>query len=179
MANVSIARRYARALIDVGASSNKLDKFSEQLEGFVQALQVSRELNDVMVNPAYSRGERSAVVDAVMQTLGSFEPEVKNFLNLLVDRNRVVLLPDIARIYRDLADARAGRIRGKVTSAVALPPNVMEQITKLLATLTQQTVVLESKVDPNLIGGVSAQVGSVVYDGSVRSQLEQMRRQLS
>lgn len=178
MANVSIARRYARALIDVGAETKKLDAFGEQLFAFAAALQSSRELNDVMVNPAYGRGERTAVSDAVMKALGGFDPQLANFLHLLVDRNRMGFLPDIARLYRDFADARSGRIRGQVTSAAPLPAESLKRIGQILETVTQRNVVLEAKVDPALLGGVSAQVGSVMYDGSLRTQLEEIRRQL-
>ncbi len=179
MANVSIARRYARALIDVAAEGNKLDRFGEQLQSFVSALQQSRELNDVMVNPAYGRTERLAIVDAVAKLLGGTDAEVTNFLHLLVDRNRIIFLPDIARLFRDLADARAGRVRGKVVTAVPLPPESLQKIANALHSVTDLAVVLEAKVDPNILGGVSAQVGSVLYDGSLRTQLEEMRRNLA
>ncbi|MGA9526212.1 MAG: ATP synthase F1 subunit delta [Myxococcaceae bacterium] len=179
MANVSIARRYARALIDVAAEGNKLDRFGEQLQTFVSALQQSRELNDVMVNPAYGRTERHAIVDGVTKLLGGVDPEVVSFFRLLVDRNRMIFLPDIARMFRDLADARAGRIRGKVVSAVPLAPESLQKIADGLRGITERNVVLESKVDPQILGGISAQVGSVLYDGSLRTQLEEMRRKLT
>lgn len=178
MANVSIARRYARALIDVAAESNSLDRVGEQLETFIGALRASRELNDLMVDPAYGRPQRVAVIEAVGKSLGGLELQVSNFLRLLVDRNRMQFLEDIARIYRDLADARAGRLRGEVTSAVPLSTEALEKISGLLETLTRRKVVLDSKVDPAILGGVSAQVGSVVYDGSLRTQLEELRRDL-
>ncbi len=179
MANVSIARRYARALIDVAAEGNKLDRFGEQLQTFVSALQQSRELNDVMVNPAYGRTERHAIVDAVGKLLGGLDAELANFFRLLVDRNRMLFLPDIARMFRDLADARAGRIRGKVVTAVPLPPESLQKIANSLRVVTDRAVVLEAKVDPQILGGVSAQVGSVLYDGSLRTQLEEMRRKIT
>ncbi len=178
MANVSIARRYARALIDVAAQAGKLDPFGEQVTSFARALSSSPELQEVMVSPSWGRPERRSVTEGVMKSLGTFDPEVENFLKLLVDRNRMIFLPDIARLYRDLADARQGRIRGRVTSAVALPRETAERLGKLLAQVTGQQVVLETQVDPSLIGGVSAQVGSVMYDGSLRTQLEEMRRNL-
>lgn len=178
MANVSIARRYARALIDVGAESNKLDAFGEQLDRFVAALHASKELSDVMSNPAWGRAERMAVTEAVVKTLGGVDKEVSNFLKLLVDRNRMQFLPDIARIYRDLADARQGRIRGRITSAVELPQDAVQRIAGILEALTQRRVVLETRVDPSLLGGVATQVGSVLYDGSLRAQLEELRREL-
>jgi F-type H+-transporting ATPase subunit delta len=178
MANVSIARRYARALLDVGAEADKLDLFSEQLAAFTTALQGSAELADLMVNPAFGRAQRLAVVEAVVNAGGGFDPEVQNFLRLLVDRNRLMLLPDISRLFRDQVDAKLGRVRGRVTSAVPLPRESAARLAQLLAQITQRKVVLETKVDPYLLGGVSAQVGSVLYDGSLRTQLEELRRTL-
>lgn len=178
MANVSIARRYARALIDVGAESNSLDRFGRQLSSLAQTVATSPELTDLMANPAYDRSERSAVVDGLAKALGGFDPEVLNFLRILVDRNRTPLLVDIARIFGDLADARAGRVRGRVTSAVPLAPDTVKRISDIFESMTQRTVVMESKVDPALLGGVAAQVGSTLYDGSLRTQLEELRRQM-
>jgi F-type H+-transporting ATPase subunit delta len=179
MANVSIARRYARALIDVASAANKLDRFGEQLQAFVTALSQSRELHEVMTNPAYARTTRQAVVDGMGQALGGLEPELANFFRLLVDRNRLVYLPDIERQYRDLADVRAGRIRGRVVSAVKLPTDAIEKLSGVLEKITNRKVVLETKVDASILGGISAQVGSVLFDGSLRTQLEELRRELN
>lgn len=178
MANVSIARRYARALIDVATAAHKLDRFGEQLHALVRVLSAHQGLSEVMVNPAYGRPQRMAILEAVMKALGGVEPEVANFIRLLVDRNRIGALPDMARVYSDLADARAGRIRGRVTSAVQLPPESLRRISEILEAITQRKVVLDVKIDPSILGGVSAQVGSVLYDGSLRTQLEELRRTL-
>ena len=77
-----------------------------------------------------------------------------------------------------MADAQAGRLRGHVTSAVPLSLETVQKLSDTLRTLTQRSVVLEPRVDPSVIGGVSAQVGSLLYDGTLRTQLEQMRREL-
>jgi F-type H+-transporting ATPase subunit delta len=178
MVNVSIARRYARALLDVSSEARRTDAVADQLSSLVKAFEQSRELSDVFLNPAYSRGQRSQVVEALMQLVGNVEPALANTLRLLVDRNRLIYLPDIARAFRDMADAQAGRVRGQVTSATKLTPDALEQLRNTLQQLTQRNVILESREDPALLGGVSAQVGSVLYDGSVRTQLEQLRREL-
>ena len=178
MVNVSIARRYARALLDVAAEGQRTDAVAEQLNAFVSGFEKSRELSDVLLNPAYSRTQRNQVIEALIQMMGTVEPVLANTLRLLVERNRLTYLPDIARVYRDMADARAGRARGVVTSAAPLAPEALQDLAKNLQQLTQRNVVLETRVDPSLLGGVSAQVGSVLYDGSVRTQLEQMRRDL-
>jgi F-type H+-transporting ATPase subunit delta len=178
MVNVSIARRYARALLDVAAEGNRTDVVADQLSSFVKALEQSGELSDVFLNPAYTRAQRNQVVESLIKMMGTVEPTLANTLRLLVDRNRLTYLPDIARVYRDMADARAGRVRGHVTSATKLPPETLEMLRKNLQQITQRDVILESKEDPKLLGGLSAQVGSVLFDGSVRTQLEQLRREL-
>ncbi|XXF77690.1 ATP synthase F1 subunit delta [Myxococcaceae bacterium GXIMD 01537] len=178
MVNVSIARRYARALLDVSAESGKADAVAEQLASFVDVFQKNAELSDVLLNPAYTREQRTAVVESVMKAIGSIDPALANTLRLLTERNRLPFLPDISRIFRDLADAQAGRVRGHVTSATTLSPEALANVRDALQQLTQRNVVLETRVDPALLGGVSAQVGSLLYDGSVRTQLEQLRREL-
>jgi F-type H+-transporting ATPase subunit delta len=178
MVNVSIARRYARALLDVAAEANRTDAVADQLAAFVKALEQSRELSDVLLNPAYTRGQRGQVVESLIRMMGNVEPTLANTLRLLVDRNRLIYLPDIARVYRDMADARAGRVRGHVTSATKLAPDALEMLRKNLQQITQRDVILEAHEDPKLLGGVSAQVGSVLFDGSVRTQLEELRREL-
>ncbi len=178
MVNVSIARRYARALLDVASEGKRTDAVADQLSTLVKAFEQSPELSDVLLNPAYSRDQRSHVVEALIKLAGNVEPALANTLRLLVDRNRLIYLPDIARAFRDMADAQAGRVRGHVTSATKMTPDALELLRKNLQQLTQRDVILESREDPSLLGGVSAQVGSVLYDGSVRTQLEQLRREL-
>ncbi|GMU02279.1 ATP synthase F1 subunit delta [Corallococcus caeni] len=179
MVNVSIARRYARAILDVAAEGNRTDAVAEQLNAFAAVVGQSPDLSDVLLNPAYSRAQRNSVVEALLKAMPSpAEPALANALRLLVDRNRLGYLPDIARLYRDMADARAGRIRGQVTSAAPLSPDAVSRLQQSLQQLTQRNVVLETKVDPSVLGGVAAQVGGTLYDGTLRTQLEEMRRQL-
>jgi len=177
MVNLSVARRYARALLEVAAETHQLEVVSEQLAGFVKALHDSAELSELLLNPVYARTQVTAVVDQIIA--GSrLEMPVANLLRLLVDRKRTAFLPDIARLFRDMADQRAGRLRGQLTSAVKLPAQAVEKLTAKLEAVTQRKVLLEERVEPALLGGVSAQVGSVLYDGSLRTQLEELRRSL-
>ncbi|WP_426755639.1 ATP synthase F1 subunit delta [Myxococcus sp. Y35] len=179
MVNVSIARRYARALLDVATEAGRTDAVAEQLTALADVIAKNAELTDVLVNPAYTREQRLHVVESVMKAIpGGVEPTLANTLRLLVDRNRLGYLGDIARLFRDMADARAGRVRGHVTSAAPLPADALAQLQQTLQQLTQRNVLLETRVDPSLLGGVAAQVGSILYDGSIRTQLEEMRREL-
>ena len=178
MVNVSIARRYARALLDVATEAGRADAVSDQLSAFATVLADNRELSNVLLNPAFTTSQRSGVVEGLMRSMGAVEPVLANTLRLLVERNRLSYLPDIARLYRDLVDAQAGRVRGHVTSAVPLTLDAVQKLSASLQTLTQRQVVLEPRVDPSVLGGVAAQVGSTLYDGTLRTQLEQMRREL-
>jgi F-type H+-transporting ATPase subunit delta len=178
MQNVSVARRYARALLEVTAESGTSDKVLPAVEGLARALEASAELMDVFVNPAYGRPQRKTVAEALLAQLGSTDAGLVNLIRLLADRDRLPHLPAIARLYRDMVDERAGRVRGQVTSAIPLGSDALGRLEKTLEKVTQRNVVLESKVDPHVLGGLSARVGSRVFDGTLRSQLEDLRRQL-
>lgn len=178
MANVSVARRYARALLELAPETAGLEVVQQQLQGLAQAVTSSAELNDVVVNPIYTREQRAAVMDLVMQAGGGAHPIVRNFVRLLIDRNRLGYLVDISRLFRDMADALAGRIRGKVTTAIPMGEEPLRSVKRNLEHLTKREVILETEIQPSLLGGMKAQVGSVVYDGSLRSQLEALRRGL-
>ncbi|MBK7857634.1 MAG: ATP synthase F1 subunit delta [Archangiaceae bacterium] len=176
MVNVSIARRYARALLEAAGAS--ADDVLQQLEVFVQALQSSDELKDVVNNPIYTVSQRRAVVEKLISAAGNVNPALASTLKLLTERGRFVALPDIARLYRDLVDVRMGRVRGRVTSAKKLYASQVKALEGALEKLTQKNVVLETREDPSLIGGATATVGSQTYDGSLRSQLDEMKRRL-
>lgn len=176
MVNVSIARRYARALLEAAGAA--ADQVLSQLEGFVALLEGSPELDDVVNNPAYTRAQKMKVVEALVQLGGATNPQLVNALKLLVDRGRLSFLPDIARLYRDMVDAKLGRVRGRIVSAVALSPDALQKLSVALKAITQKDILLESRVDPKILGGVTAQVGAKMFDGSLRSQLEELGRSL-
>lgn len=177
MSNVPVARRYARALLD--AAGPDADKVLEQLEGMTKYFEAQPEFFATISSPALARSQRLTLVDAVITNAPGILPVVANLLKLLNDRNRFGSIPFIARQFRDMVDSRMGRVRGTVTSASKLGDGEVTAIKKQLESLTQRNVVLETKVDPALIGGVVAQVGSHMYDGSLRSQLAELGRTLS
>lgn len=179
MVNVSISRRYARALMEVSTENASLDSVGEQLNTLAETMEKNRELAAVMRDPAYTRAQRQAVADELLKVASVSDGLLKNLIHLLVDRSRMVYLPDIARSFRTLADAKAGRLRGQVASAVPLAPEAVKKIEQALERLTQRHVVLETRVDPSLLGGVAAQVGSTVYDGTLQSQLRDLHRTLT
>jgi F-type H+-transporting ATPase subunit delta len=179
MVNVSLARRYARALLDVTSEGGQPDAALAQLDSLASALEQSRELESIYSDPAYGRAQRAAIAEKLFPALNITATPVQNLMRLLVERSRVSALPDIARVYRTLVDEKAGRVRGRVISAHPLDANTLAQLGKTLETLTQRKVVVDAQVDPSLLGGVSAQVGSLVYDGSLRTQLNALQRELT
>ena len=177
MIHSSVARRYARALLSLGLEEGQFERYGGELEAMVQAMNQSRELGSLLTNPGYTQEHRHGAVNAAAQAL-RLSPLTVSFLRLLVDRQRAGDLPQIARVYRALVDQQAGRIRATVTSAGPLDDRALERLREALGRMTGRSVVLESKTDASLIGGVVAQVGATMLDGSLRTQLERMRQEL-
>ena len=173
----SIARRYAKALFSLAVEMRRVEPWSESLQSLNEAVEGSPDLRDVLSNPVYSREQRRAIVEKLAAAL-RLDSEPANLLFLLGDRNRLGYLGAIADTFRTLADGHLGRVRARLTSAVPLDASAAQAIADRLSQATKATVLLDREVDPALLGGVVAQVGSLVYDGSVRTQLEDLRRQL-
>jgi F-type H+-transporting ATPase subunit delta len=177
MSNIPVARRYARALLDLAGT--KADEMLEQMEALSGFLEGQPEIASAVSSPALSRAQRSSLVSALAKAIPALSPTVVNLLKLLTDRNRFDSVAAITRQFRDLVDARLGRVRGQVSSATKLGADQVAAITASLETMTKHQVLLETKIDKALLGGVVAQVGSKLYDGSLRSQLKAMGQRLS
>lgn len=173
----SVARRYAKALFGLGVTQGSYDKFGQELEDLARAYEQSADLRLALENPVVKPAEKQAVLRAVLPRIAPSLP-VQRFAQLLLERGRFTLLRPISRAYRELADARAGQVRAKVTAAEALGPADLDRVRRALEKRTGRKVIIESSVDPELIGGIVARVGDLVLDGSVRTQLDEMRRRL-
>jgi len=173
----SIARRYAKALFSLAVEKGRIEAWSDSLLALGRAVDGSPELRDVLQNPAYTREDRAAVVARIAQGL-ALEADPAALVNLLSDRDRLPGIGAIAAAFRELADVALGRLRARVTSAVPLDDAAVHAIAEKLSASTQKQVLVERAVDPAILGGVIAQVGSVVYDGSLRTQLEDLRNTL-
>jgi len=173
----SIARRYAKALFGLAVDADRVEAWATALLSLQQVIDGSSDLQDVLSNPVYSKEQRRAIVEKLAAAL-SLDAAPRDLLFLLADRSRLSYLPAIVTTFRDLADAHLGRLRAKVTSAVKLEDSQAQAIADQLSQATKAKVLLDRAVDPAILGGVVAQVGSLVYDGSVRTQLEDLRQQL-
>lgn len=174
MATTPVARRYARALLELGIEHKNLDKLNEQLGALGRVYTANADLSSVLLNPSIKLEERRAVVRAIAAKY-SLEPMLLNFALLLMDKDRFRQIPAISEEFSRLVDEKKGNVRADVTSATQLSPLQQNALKKALADMTGKNVLLETQVDPKLIGGAVTRVGGVIYDGSVRTQLQKMR----
>ncbi|HTT72484.1 MAG TPA: ATP synthase F1 subunit delta [Anaeromyxobacteraceae bacterium] len=173
----SIARRYAKALFELAVERGEVEAFADALISLKRALAAAPELEDVLVNPVYTREQRRGIAAELAREL-ALPRDLANLLALLADRNRLGELGGVAEVFGGLADEKLGRVRARVVSAVPLEAAAAERLSERLARATRASVIVERAVDPELVGGVVAQVGRFTYDGSIKSQLEDLRRAL-
>ena len=179
MTSGAAAGRYARAVFDVALKEGiDIEQAQGDLQQFVDLFAAHPVLTNTLGNPAIPASKKKALVAALVTRAGKLTPVVSKTILLLADRDRLMLLPDILRIYRDRVMDHQKVIRGEVTTAVPIADEKIRALEQGLQKATGRTVILESKVDPSIIGGVITRLGSTVYDGSVTSQLQKMRQAL-
>ena len=178
MADATIARRWAVALLALASEDNAVDQVGDDLERFLDLVEANGgAAGAALGSPVFTVDERRRVLDALIPSLG-LHPHAANLLRLVNDKRRVPLVRDIVASYRDLADARAGRARVTVETAEPLTPDLEREVRAALESVTRKQVVLRSVVRPELIGGLVARVGDTVYDSSVRTHLARIRQAL-
>jgi F-type H+-transporting ATPase subunit delta len=168
-----IARVYASALFGAAKDRGKLDAIREQLGQFADALSENRELQLFFFSPYFSSAEKN---DGLKRAVADAEPELLNFLELLIEKHRMPVIFRIRRQFDALWDKENKRLGVTVTSAVELDPEVAKRIGSEIEEQTGNTVELESRVDPDILGGLVLQVGNMVLDTSIRSRLEKLRK---
>jgi F-type H+-transporting ATPase subunit delta len=172
-----VANRYARALADVVTSTGNYLQVLRELEAFSAVYRQSAELREVCDTPAVAMPKKLGVLQALADRLGS-SPVVLNFLRVVMSHYRMPLLAEIVPAFRNVAYARLGVVRVKISSASELSKEERDRLRARFNGLTQKQSELEFHLDGNLIGGLVAQIGSTVYDGSIRGQLDRMRERL-
>lgn len=178
MVTGSLARRYARAVLEIGTANGNLDKLGADLRSLAKAMHGSAELVTALTNPAIRRADRRRVIDGLLQAIGA-DAHSKNLVYLLLDGERLSSLEAISREVDAMIEARSGRMSAEVTSARPLDPTQLSQITAALEKLSGKKVAVTNREDPSLLGGVVAKLGDTVYDGSLRTQLRTLRDELT
>lgn len=171
-----IARVYAEALFGVAKEKGKLDAIREQLGQFADALADNREMQLFFFSPYFSSAEKG---DGLEKAITGAEPELVNFLELLIEKHRMPVIFRMRRQFDSLWDKENKRLGVTVTSAVELDPEVAKRIGSEIEEQTGNEVELESRVDPDILGGLVVQVGNMVLDTSIRNRLEKLRKSVA
>jgi F-type H+-transporting ATPase subunit delta len=180
----ALANRYARALVDVvtGPAAAALaatpDRTAAELEDFVRTLRESSELRHVLLSPAVAPEKKRTILSALSARLGLSRATL-NFIRVVIDHRRVALLDEMLAAFRAMLDERAGIVRADVLTPRPVDPEQESALAARLGQLTGKKVRLHFSVDPALLGGVIARIGSTIYDGSIRGQLHALQRRLS
>lgn len=172
-----VASRYAKALLDVLYPA-RAEMGREQLVKFSSLLERESEARLILENPTVSTEKRKDLLNKIGDAL-PLDPPIRNFLGLLIEKNRLDVLGEIVSTYDALLDDKLGVVRAHVTSALELDSAQREKVAAKLQALTGKKIRMDVAVDPSLIGGLVAQVGSTIYDGSIRQQLETFRNSLT
>jgi F-type H+-transporting ATPase subunit delta len=172
-----VARRYAKALFAVGKEDNALDAFGETLAILSELFVKQPDILDAMTNPQYPLDVREKVAGELGRAING-SPVMINFLRLVVQKRRAAELPGIAEVFQGMIDADRNTSRGTVITAVTLNDALKGKVQASLEKLTGKKVILTTRVEPSIIGGLIAKVGDLVLDGSIKSQIAGLKESI-
>lgn len=179
MTGRAVAGRYARALFDVASKERaELTVIEAQLAEFEALVAGNEELRRILSNPAIPTARKRAVVDQ-LAARGRVSPILAKLLGFMAGRDRLTLLPDVLSAFRQRLMEHSQIVRAELVTAIPLTADRLAALEQGLARATGRQVQLEARVDPSIIGGAVARVGSTVYDGSVTTQLQKLRQSLA
>lgn len=177
MSAAHVARRYARALLELGEAEGNLDALVSDARKISAVYEQSGDLRTAVASPLVSLPAKRAILRDLCEKLG-VGTTARSALLLLADRRRFQLLPEIVAMLREMNDAKKGLVRAEVTSAVTLSDGFYQKLQATLEQLSKKRVVLDKKQDPALIGGVVLRIGDLVLDGSLRTSLDGLKQAL-
>lgn len=181
MSNGSLSKRYARAIFSIATENNAIEKYNASLAEFVEVLnQNDAELMNALLTPAFKLEERKQVAGVVTQKM-ELDGMLCNFINLLMDKDRLVLIHEITDFFSAMTDKHLGRVRATVQTAKELSETERQEVAQTLATASEvarENLIVAFSVNPDLIGGIWARVGDKTYDATIRTKLRSMRQTL-
>jgi len=175
--NMAIARRYAKALLLIGKEDGQAETYRDEIAGVSELISTEKELELAINNPLYDMEGRKKVLQAVIAKL-DLTKVTEAFLMLLFDKGRIGFLGAISDFYQKLADELKGVLRASLVSASELSSETTDKIRATLSNMTGKDIILDAEEDPELIGGIVTRIGDLVLDGSIRTQLLNMRESL-
>ena len=173
------ATRYARALFDVAVHERvDLETLHQELAGFSALVTGHEALQRALMSPAVPPARKRAVVDALFDRGGRLNPILGKLIAMLADRDRLTLLPELSAAFERRLMTHRHVVHAELSTAVEIPADRVEALKDGLAQATGREVRMETRVDPALVGGAVARIGSMVYDGSVTTQLQKLKQAL-
>jgi F-type H+-transporting ATPase subunit delta len=173
-----LARRYAKAIFSLGKEQGTTEEFSSVLNGLAELYADSDVgICDAVTNPLYPLEVRQKVMAKIAESVHA-DAIMTSFLNLLIEKKRADILPDIAYELQVMVDKDQGISHGSIVTAIEIEPALLDKIQATLEKLTGNRVILETQVDPSIIGGIIAKVGDLVLDGSIRTQLNGLKESI-
>jgi F-type H+-transporting ATPase subunit delta len=173
-----IARRYAAALFDVVEKNGTRERNRTELEGIAKLVADHEELEKVFESPSVPASKKRAVADAILTAAGGTAVELRRLLLMLADHHRLGLVGEISRSFSERAMQASRVMPAEVVTAAPLDADGRAALAAALGRATGSEITITERVDPTIVGGVVARVGSVVFDGSVTRQIERLRQKL-
>ncbi|RLB70578.1 MAG: ATP synthase F1 subunit delta [Deltaproteobacteria bacterium] len=173
MSNSAISIRYAKALLNIASEEKQVERYAEELAAISEVLKQEDLLRLLLDSPTFPLQKKTAIMHDIADLL-ELSRGMCNFLDLLLEKGRIVYLPQIDLNYRKFADERSGVVRAKIKSANKLTKKRADEIQKGLEKQTGKQVVLSVEIDKSLIGGLQAEMGGKLFDGSVKTQLKRI-----
>ncbi len=177
MIGANVARRYARALLEIGVETSTLSALVEEIVTLAGVYEESADLQRALDNPLVAHEAKKAILVDVADRSG-VSAVAKHALLLLGDRRRLHALPAIAQLLREMSDAKQGILRAEVITAVRLSDAYYAKLQAQLEKMTGQRVAIDKREDPSILAGVIARIGDRVYDGSLRSRMTELGQSL-
>ncbi|HEU5181594.1 MAG TPA: ATP synthase F1 subunit delta [Candidatus Polarisedimenticolia bacterium] len=177
MKQSSLAARYARALAGVVKDKRAFETAADELDAFTAMFREGRELRDFLLNPSYPLARKQKGLSEVARRVGMKGPQLK-LLEILLQKGRMGILPEVALQFRKLEEESLNRVSVELTTARPLDAKMQQEVVASLEKFTGKTVRLTHKVDPGVLGGARARIGSLVYDGTVASRLQKLKQQI-
>jgi F-type H+-transporting ATPase subunit delta len=177
MSSRASAARYARALLDVVSRDGNPEQIEQELIAFAALVERTPQLRKSFASPAVPTKAKRRIIEEIISRMQLSKP-VANLLLMLADGERLALVANLAPTYSEALRGHRNVIQAEVTTAAPLPADQLTQFEQRLSQATGSKVTMTTRVDPALIGGAIARVGSVVYDGSVATKLQKMRERL-
>ena len=177
MIGSKISKRYAKALFSMGQEDGNYELYGRDLTEFARFCQDNEDFQKVIANPIFPLEDRKKILHFVLAKSG-FSDVVKNFLNLLLDKNRIGAIESVTDYYSKLTDEVSNIARAEIITAIPLKEDALGRIERSLEELTSKKIKSEVTEDQGLIGGVVVKIGDLVLDGSVRAQLEGLKESL-